>query len=98
MPAIQLRGMLRTGSGVSVSGPEGIHWAMLDICEIDLWPPLLPLIAVLFFLYWRRWRFRREEAPLCRHCGYNLTGNVSGICPECGATIEEKPVSCSTGS
>ncbi len=20
----------------------------------------------------------------CRHCGYNLTGNVSGRCPECG--------------
>jgi ribosomal protein S27AE len=22
--------------------------------------------------------------PLCGSCGYNLTGNVSGICPECG--------------
>ena len=22
---------------------------------------------------------------LCRQCGYNLTGNTSGICPECGA-------------
>ena len=20
----------------------------------------------------------------CRHCGYNLTGNISGRCPECG--------------
>lgn len=25
--------------------------------------------------------------PLCKHCGYNLTGNVSGICPECGTPI-----------
>lgn len=25
--------------------------------------------------------------PLCNICGYNLTGNVSGICPECGTTI-----------
>jgi hypothetical protein len=23
--------------------------------------------------------------PLCRKCGYSLTGNVSGVCPECGA-------------
>jgi len=26
--------------------------------------------------------------PECSHCGYNLTGNVSGICPECGTPIE----------
>ena len=23
----------------------------------------------------------------CRHCGYNLTGNVSGRCPECGTDM-----------
>jgi hypothetical protein len=22
--------------------------------------------------------------PACQKCGYNLTGNVSGVCPECG--------------
>ena len=25
-------------------------------------------------------RFRNQ----CPRCGYNLTGNVSGVCPECG--------------
>ncbi len=25
---------------------------------------------------------------LCSGCGYNLTGNVSGYCPECGRAIE----------
>ena len=24
----------------------------------------------------------------CTKCGYNLTGNVSGVCPECGTRIE----------
>lgn len=32
----------------------------------------------------RRWRRRRRN--LCIRCGYNLEGNVSGVCPECGET------------
>ncbi len=30
-----------------------------------------------------------ENLPLgrCQRCGYNLTGNVSGICPECGTPV-----------
>ena len=28
---------------------------------------------------------KRAEPNTCRGCGYNLTGNVSGVCPECGA-------------
>jgi hypothetical protein len=27
----------------------------------------------------------------CRHCAYDLTGNVSGICPECGQAIRGSP-------
>ena len=34
----------------------------------------------------RRVRSRRRlRAGLCVRCGYDLTGNVSGACPECGA-------------
>jgi len=32
--------------------------------------------------------------PLCLHCGYDLTGNTSGVCSECGtpaAAAAEKP-------
>jgi hypothetical protein len=32
-------------------------------------------------------RYRRKKKGLCLTCGYNLTGNVSGICPECGEKI-----------
>jgi len=28
---------------------------------------------------------RRKRAGRCQLCGYDLTGNVSGVCPECGA-------------
>ncbi|MGD2111004.1 MAG: hypothetical protein PVI86_16630 [Phycisphaerae bacterium] len=30
----------------------------------------------------RRWRRRRKG--LCIKCGYNLAGNMTGVCPECG--------------
>ena len=36
----------------------------------------------------RCWRRRRKG--LCIKCGYNLTGNTSGTCPECGKPINEK--------
>jgi uncharacterized membrane protein len=34
---------------------------------------------------------RDRPAHLCAGCGYNLTGNVSGICPECGRIIHPEP-------
>lgn len=35
-----------------------------------------------------RLRRQRAKALECRRCGYDLQGNVSGICPECGTPIE----------
>ena len=29
---------------------------------------------------------------ICIPCGYNLTGNVSGVCPECGTEIKREAV------
>ena len=34
----------------------------------------------------RRWRRRKRGE--CVNCGYNLTGNVTGVCSECGTKIE----------
>jgi hypothetical protein len=36
----------------------------------------------------RRRRKRRAAGVLCLSCGYNLAGNTSGICPECGTPIQ----------
>jgi len=35
----------------------------------------------------RAGRRKRPQPGHCAQCGYNLTGNVSGICPECGTKI-----------
>jgi predicted RNA-binding Zn-ribbon protein involved in translation (DUF1610 family) len=32
-------------------------------------------------------RVRRRRKGRCSQCGYDLTGNVSGRCPECGSTV-----------
>ena len=37
----------------------------------------------------RRTRLRRAR-ELCPTCGYDLTGNVSGVCPECGGQIQKR--------
>lgn len=50
---------------------------------------VLPLSAVTLrgLDEYRRRRAARREG--CRSCGYDLTGNVSGVCPECGAAVTE---------
>ena len=32
-------------------------------------------------------KYKRLAAGQCIRCGYDLTGNVSGTCPECGIAI-----------
>ncbi len=49
------------------------------------WCPVLAC-AVPAGLLWRRDR-RRMPPGYCQKCGYNLTGNVSGRCPECGEAV-----------
>jgi hypothetical protein len=46
---------------------------------------LIPLTAIRPLVRWRRQR--RERQGLCVRCRYNLTGNQSGVCPECGTPI-----------
>jgi hypothetical protein len=75
----------RTRHGLDVSWPDRKHPAMMA-------PPWL--VTLLFGLapltwLWRWWRRHpRNIVGRCRFCQYDLTGNVSGICPECGTKIE----------
>jgi hypothetical protein len=55
----------------------------------SLYIPLAwPLIISLSFATYLFWRPMGTTRPgHCQSCGYNLQGNMTGICPECGQTI-----------
>ena len=48
-----------------------------------------PIIAMVTFIRGPLRRYHRRKRGLCVRCGYNLTGNVSGVCPECGTRVEK---------
>lgn len=53
---------------------------------IPLWLPFLA-VSVASAIAWQR--SRRKPPGHCQKCGYDLTGNVTGVCPECGVRIGE---------
>ena len=66
-----------TGKGTTASG--------VTIRMFPTWVFLL--VAVIpTVLAWRN--LRRPLPGHCRKCGYDLTGNVTGKCSECGAETE----------
>jgi hypothetical protein len=54
---------------------------------LPLWLPFL-VVVMLTAILWSR--DRRGILPdRCQHCGCDLTGNVSGVCSECGAAVPD---------
>ena len=70
---------------------SGLVPPLMPVLEFVVANPLLRWLGLLFvaatmvvyFVSFRRWR--ADPTPRCTECGYNLTGNVSGRCPECGS-------------
>jgi hypothetical protein len=79
-------------------GESGIGWTYSDLWfpyrlsandwQIAAASAILPLVLGTF-----RWRSRRQRRRMidCKYCGYDLTGNTSGTCPECGTPIPQTP-------
>ncbi len=61
----------------------GYRYPGLSGAVVPIWMLLLPAALVT------AWLCRTDRRPKtgCAKCGYNQTGNVSGVCPECGETI-----------
>jgi hypothetical protein len=65
--------------------PTGTYWTF----AVALIYPLIltAIMPTLWLARYARTR-RRRAAGLCSGCGYSLTGNISGVCPECGKVNE----------
>ncbi len=44
-------------------------------------------VSVLVVMARKARKKRHKDDGKCEHCGYDLTGNTSGVCPECGERI-----------
>ena len=82
------------GAGVDLMRRESDEWRVWPplnvhsdsrglIVGIAIWLPLLTIGIPTIVL----WRLDRRPIPGHCPCGYNLTGNVSGTCPECGVEV-----------
>ena len=58
--------------------------------HIDFFPTIVITCTSLALLLWSKFRVRRIPPGFCQVCEYNLTGNVSWRCPECGTPIERE--------
>jgi hypothetical protein len=65
---------------IGMGGNKVRNKVILVEYRVPLWCPLLALALPTGFLFWRD--RRQRDSSLCAKCCYNLTGNVSGICPE----------------
>lgn len=70
-------------SGTSVS-------SVFVTIRLSVLLPLCTAYPALAFIRGPVRRWRRRKKGLCVKCGYDLTGNVSGVCPECGTRIETR--------
>ncbi len=72
------RGRIRSVLGVPEIGATFGFWFV----TVPLWLPFL-VCSIPALILWRR----RPKRPGRCKCGYDLTGNTSGRCPECGAAV-----------
>ncbi len=77
-------------------GPSGRNAEQLRLQNADLYCAAIPLWLMAFFfgiipsMWFIRGRLRRllrRPHGVCAECAYDLTGNLSGVCPECGTKI-----------
>ena len=88
-----------SGLGVEYRGYRFGTDAHQDFAGRLIQIPCAYLVAVSMVLpitWFRSWRRRcriaaRARAGRCARCGYDLTGNVSGVCPECGTPVSALP-------
>src|SRR5262249_34022481 len=85
-PAVQAQGVVDW----HFVGVRFIRFTWPPHCPLGTWwtfgiSPVIPFGVGTVVLVFLRIKARKLGAFCCKSCGYNLTANISGICPECGA-------------
>jgi hypothetical protein len=78
------------GEGRTGSGVMGYRLLIVPYWVFVAMTAPMPMLWLILWLKRHtrdRLSRRRERLNLCPSCGYNLTANVSGTCPECGAPV-----------
>jgi predicted amidophosphoribosyltransferase len=84
-------GVLACGLIVSIAHTDfAIQQCGGGIRTTDIVFYLVPFILLATATSYLWWRDRPYPRGRCQFCGYNLTGNISGICSECGAPIRSQ--------
>lgn len=82
--------------GITGNRFVGLGWRFSHVPSMSFYHLRIPMawIVVTLFAYptiafirgpLRRWRRRKRD--WCLKCGYDLTGNETGVCSECGTKI-----------
>jgi len=81
------------GLGLSDLSDEELAYLSLPsvrlLLQVPPWfpGPILATYPIWAFVRGPMRRHRRKNRNECLKCGYSLTGNVSGLCPECGTKV-----------
>jgi hypothetical protein len=73
------------------TGPtQESSWTFLlvSLPRLTMLSPLPFVLLLIGSMLAIRGRRRRAGGGLCVKCGYDLKGNVSGVCPECGDRVQ----------
>jgi hypothetical protein len=67
-----------------------VGFGIADMFHLEILYALIVLTGILLWFQYQRWRNRPFSLGHCQTCGYDLTGNESGRCPECGVEVTAK--------
>jgi len=79
---------LRSGLFFVLMGAAWFCWGYFHLAD-----PFILVLGIIFAVYgaWHliasRARTNQEQFRLCHTCGYNISGNTTGRCPECGHVV-----------